>query len=120
MIAFLKVTANGKSLGSLQMIYEVWAGGQVSQNWEWIGGNGTDDGGTWEWIKSDTRKIGIELTSNLYKLIVSRLFAERWNDGTFPPLTPWFTAPSMYEWDNQLEYYGTDGTQRQFAVWLPK
>ncbi len=109
MISFLKVTAkSGKPLGSLQMKYEVWAGGQVSQNWEWIGANGTDDGGTSEWIRSDTGRVSIELTSNLYKLIVSRLFAERWNDGTFPPLMAWFTAPSPYEWNNQLEYYGTE------------
>jgi hypothetical protein len=72
MITFLKVTAKGgKPLGSLQMIYEVWANGEVSQNWEWIGANGTDDGGTWEWITSNTGRISIELTSNLYKLTVS-------------------------------------------------
>lgn len=121
MISFLKVTAkSGKPLGSLQMIYEVWTGGQISQNWEWVGANGTSDGGTWEWTISDKGLVSIELNSNLYKLTVSRLFAERWNDGTFPPLTPWFTAPSPYEWNNELEYYGTNGTQRQYAVWLPK
>jgi hypothetical protein len=121
MIVFIKVTAKGgKSLGSLQMIYEVWAGGQVSQNWEWIGGNGTADGGTWEWMTGESGKVGIELNSNLYKRIVSRLFAERWNNKAFPPLPPWFTAPAVYEWNNELEYYGTDGTQRQFAVWIPQ
>jgi hypothetical protein len=121
MITFLKVTAKGgKSFGSLQMIYEVWLNGQISQNWEWIGANGTDDGGTWEWTRSDTGQVSIELTSNIHKQIVSRLFAERWNEGTFPPLTPWFSASSPYEWDNKLEHYGPTGTQRQIAVWLPK
>lgn len=121
MNTFLKVTAKGKSLGSLQMMYEVWANGQVSQNWEWIGVNGTNDGGTWQWTKSDTGRTSIELSSNLYQLTVSRLFASRWNGGAFPPHAPWFTEPSSpYEWENVLEYYGTDGTQQLFAVWLPK
>ena len=97
MISFLKVTATDKPLGSLQMIFEVWASGQVSQNWEWIGANGTDAEETWLWTRSETGRVSIEMTSNLYKLTVSRLFAERWNDGTFPPHMTWFTTHPPYE-----------------------
>lgn len=121
MFSFLKVTAKSKKpLGTLQMKYEVWANGEVSQNWEWIGANGTNDGGTWQWTRSETGIVSIELTSNLYKLIVSRLFASRWNNGAFPPHTPWFTDWSPYDWENTLEYYGMDGTQLLYAIWLPK
>jgi hypothetical protein len=121
MITFLKVTTEGNSkpLGILQMIYEVWPGGQVSKNWEWIGTNGTDDGGTWDWEKSLSGKVSIALDSNLVTGIVGRLLAERWNERTFPPPAPWFIAPDPYEWHNILEYYGRNRTQQLSALWLP-
>ena len=122
MIVFLKVTSrNGKPFGSLQMIYEVWPGGQVSQNWEWIGANGTDDGGTWEWNKADSSgKVSVALNSNRYSRVVSRMFSDKWNNGTFPPLTPWFVDSDAYDWENYLEHYGPDGNQLNYAVWTPK
>ncbi len=120
MNVFLKVFRKNQSLGTLQMVYEKWKGGQISQNWEWIGGNGTDDGGTWKWAKDDLGKVCIYLDSNVYKLIVATLYAERWNDGVFPPHTPWFVAASPYEWDNYLDYYGTKQNMYITANWLPK
>lgn len=115
MIVFLKVTSqSGKPFGSLQMIYEVWPGGQISQNWEWIGANGTDDGGTWEWNKADSfGKVSVALNSNRNSRVISRMFAGRWNNGTFPPLTPWFVDSDVYDWENYLEHYGPDGNQSE-------
>jgi hypothetical protein len=122
MIVFLNVTSyNGKPFGTLQMTYFPPVGEIVSQGWEWIGANATNDGGTWEWNKDEqTFKVSVALTSNLHKRIVSRMFAQRWNQGSFPPLTPWFIAPNAYDWDNELEHYGADGNQRYIAIWTPK
>jgi len=102
------------------MIYEIWPNGAVSKNWEWIGANGTDDGGTWEWNKTIDGRVSVSMNSNTHKLIVARLYAERWNGGTFPPPGPWFVASSPYEWNNLLEYYGPQANRRLSAVWQPQ
>ncbi len=62
----------------------------VGQYFEWRGGNGTSDGGTWEWYYDKNGFVAMKLTSNLTKKHIGSLMENSWNKNPLPPIEPWF------------------------------
>lgn len=121
-VTFLKVLtrSDNKMLGTLTMHYWVGPQGQISQGWEWVGVNASTDGGKWYWVKTDSGKVSVALESGVYNRVVSNMYAERWNNGAFPPNAPWFVEADPYDWENELHHYGPNGSAHFIAIWLPK
>lgn len=98
-------TGGGESLGTLEIDHDVWSNGEVSQNWEWMGGPENSDGGTWEWVKGGSgNDVHMRLTSNLSHQLIGVLHASKWDNGPIPALVPWF-APAPGETGNVFTYF---------------
>jgi hypothetical protein len=74
MVVFLGLSSGGNSKGTVEIDHLEWPGGEVSDNWEWMGGPDGYDGGTWEW-GSLYGKPCMDLTSNLSGGLVAKVFS---------------------------------------------
>jgi len=107
MVVFLGLSSGGQSKGTVEIDHLEWPGGEVSDNWEWMGGPDGYDGGTWEW-GSLYGKPCMDLTSNLSGGLVARVFSSKWDNGPVPPNTPWF-SPKGDEKDKLYKHYQSQG-----------
>jgi hypothetical protein len=86
---FGKVTTGTLEIGKNQP-----SSGSDGQYFEWRGGNGTSDGGTWEWFYDSDGFVAMKLTSNLTKTIIGSLKENSWHKNPLPPIEPWFKKGS--------------------------
>ena len=106
---------SGKQIGVLEMRYNVM-GEEVVQTYEFIG-NGTSDGGSWEWT-SGTAPVEAHLTSNLRKTKIGILRSKNWGKVN-PPADPWFEDPKETD-GNKLDYFDLTGASRRCSWFLKK
>ncbi len=94
MFVYLNVTymnLYGKiTSGTLEIAKKTFVGGQTTQTFEWRGGNGTSDGGMWEWFYDKNGFVAMKLTSNLTQKHIGSLKENSWNKNPLPPIEPWF------------------------------
>lgn len=114
MLVYLAIWDNSprvdRQVGTLEMLHEIWPGGQVSQNWEWrASGKGNPDGGTWDWVYNSTQdRVEIYLTSNIRQAMIAKMISDGFWDGSkIPPNQPWFQGGMMA---NSLVYTDPNGT----------
>jgi len=108
-----------KEMGTLEISHTTWPTGEVSRGWEWRGGTGMTDGGSWEWV--DSSGVKLQLASNITKRFVAELRSPKWSTGPVPPIQPWFTRQGNGLFSkNRLLYFGpTIGQQKELA-WDPR
>lgn len=117
MVIFLSVykKETQKTVGTLEIVHQVFPGGEAQRAYEWIG-TGASDGGTWEWV-ANTNFVEMLLTSNIRKGKAAVLSSTKWKKDIIPPHEPWF--PADWEEFNTLTYFGLNGEQPVFG-WTPK
>lgn len=80
--------------GVLEISRKKFSNGQTTQTFEWRGGNGTNDGGTWEWFYDSDGFVAMKLNSNITKTFVGSLKENSWMKSPLPPIEPWFKRGS--------------------------
>lgn len=93
MLIYLEVTYIGYTSivkGTLEIGRKEYAGGHVTQYFEWRGGNASSDGGLWSWIHDQHGFVAMELTSNATQKTVGWVRGYTWQKDPLPPLAPWF------------------------------
>ncbi|MEP7076235.1 MAG: hypothetical protein ABI878_10525 [Acidobacteriota bacterium] len=122
MFVFLRVWDEfvQKDMGMLEMSHNVWPRGEVSAGWEWVGGAGGRDGGTWKWINT-SEGVKAELTSNIIKDVVAVMSSPKWNSGLIPPPQPWFAkdGDALFS-HNRVRYLKQLGRPNNFLCWNPR
>src|SRR6187399_2321231 len=101
--------------GFLQMVYFVMDGREF-RNYEFIG-NGSSDGGTWEWISGVT-SVETHLTSNISQRKAAVMRSTNWGQIN-PPPEPWFADPKEPE-GNTLLYFMLNGRVEECSWGLKK
>ena len=62
-VSFLKVSKGKQRFGTLEIHAQVWPDGSVNFGWEWVGGPEGTDGGPFDWVRSLSSFVELELTS---------------------------------------------------------
>lgn len=101
------------SSGTLEIAKKTFPGGQITQTFEWRG-EGSSDGGTWEWGKDSHGFVAMMLTSNITKTLVGRLKANAWNKDPLPPFEPWFRTGSA----GYFTYFSPTGKEFICDWWM--
>lgn len=82
--------------------------GQTILNYEFIG-NGSSDGGTWEWVMGANR-VEAHLTSNIRNAKAAILQSTNWGQIN-PPPEPWFADAKESEGNTLLYFMANSRTE---------